>query len=164
MKSNVWILSVLGILGFAVIAGCQKGPSSGTDTCTDLSVGSDSAVLLNYAAGNGITPVKDSTGLYYQIITQGSGATPNINSTVFVTYTGKLMSGAIFDSTTNSAKTGFILNQLIPGWQIGLQKIQTGGRIKLLIPSALGYGCIGSLPIVASNAPLYFDITLVGVQ
>jgi FKBP-type peptidyl-prolyl cis-trans isomerase FkpA len=164
MKNNVWFLSVLVILGFAAITSCQKGPSTGYTTCTDLSAGADSAVLLNYAAGNGITPVKDTSGLYYQIISQGSGTAPNINSTIFVTYTGKLMSGAIFDSTTNSAKTGFIVNQLIAGWQIGLPKIQTGGRIKLLIPSHLGYGCLGSLPIVASNSPLYFDITLVAVQ
>jgi len=164
MKSNVLIASVLGILGFSLIAGCGKTPSNGYTTCTDLPTSSDSAILLNFASSRSITTTKDTSGLYYQIISQGSGATPTVNSTVFVTYVGELMNGNIFDSTTNSAKTGFLVNQLIPGWQIGLPKIQAGGHIKLLIPSQLGYGCMGSSPIVPSNAPLYFDITLVSVQ
>ena len=68
------------------------------------------------------------------------------------------MDGTYFDSTTTSAR--YELDSLIKGLQYGLAKIKSGGRIKLLIPSALAYGCQGVSGVVPSNAPLYFDIRL----
>jgi FKBP-type peptidyl-prolyl cis-trans isomerase FkpA len=164
MKSKLLIGAVLGILGFSMMTGCGKGSSSGYIACTDEVVSADSAILLNFASAKGITPAKDTSGLYYQIISPGSGATPNANSTLYVAYEGMLMSGTVFDSTSDASKTAFPLAQLIQGWQLGLPKIQVGGHIKLLIPSHLGYGCAGQAPLVPSNAPLYFDITLVGIK
>jgi len=62
-----------------------------------------------------------------------------------------------------------LMLSIIAGWRIGLPKIQTGGHIKLLIPSAYAYGCQGvqnnqGVQVIASNAPLYFDVTLVSIQ
>ncbi|HWK02967.1 MAG TPA: FKBP-type peptidyl-prolyl cis-trans isomerase [Puia sp.] len=142
---------------------CGKASDQGSVSCTSVDPTADSSALLSFARTNGITAVKDTTGLYYQVITQGTGAVPNGNSVIYVTYTGTLLNGTIFDSTTNSAKTGFKLSNLIAGWQIGMPKIQAGGHIKLLIPSAYGYGCLGSGSIPA-NTPIYFDVTLVSVQ
>lgn len=150
------------VLSFA--ASCGKSSSSSSNACTNVAPALDSSALLSFAKAQGITAVKDTTGLYYQIITQGTGGTPNANSTVYVTYTGMRLDGGIFDSTTNSARTGFQLGSLIAGWQIGLPKIQAGGRIKLLIPSAYGYGCQGAGNAIPPNTPIYFDITLVSVQ
>ena len=154
---------VLVILTFIVAASCGKAANSGTP-CSDIAPAADSTALLSFARTNGITPVKDTTGLYYQIITQGTGTTPSDNSVIFVTYTGTRMDGVIFDSTTNASKTGFQLGTLIPGWRIGLPKIQVGGHIKLLIPSAYGYGCQGAGTAIPPNSPIYFDLTLVSVQ
>jgi hypothetical protein len=66
------------------------------------------------------------------------------------------MNGTTFDSSNNVTLP---LNALIEGFKIGLPLIGIGGRIKLIIPSSLAYGCQGggSIP---SNSPLYFDITL----
>lgn len=152
-----------GLLTYGAITGCGKS-GSGYTPCSDVAVTADSSALLTFARAKGITTVHDTTGLYYEIITPGSGAIPSANSVVYVTYLGTRMDGTIFDSTTNSAKTGFTLGRLIPGWQIGLTKIQEGGHIKLLIPSAYAYGCQGSGNAIPPNAPLYFDITLVKVQ
>jgi len=108
--------------------------------------------------------VKDNTGLYYQIISQGYGSTaPGIGSTISVTYTGTRLDGVVFDSTGATARS-FALSNLIPAWQIGMPKIKAGGHIKLLVPSALGYGCLGIQNFIPSNTPIYFDITLVSVQ
>jgi FKBP-type peptidyl-prolyl cis-trans isomerase FkpA len=162
-------LSFIGlvILIFIVAVSCGKASNSGTAPCSDVAPTADSSALLSFARTNGITPVKDTTGLYYQIITQGAGATPGDNSVISVTYKGMRMDGTIFDSTSNAAAS-FQLGNLIPGWRIGLPKIQAGGHIKLLIPSAYGYGCQGAstatATIVAPNSPIYFDLTLVSVQ
>jgi FKBP-type peptidyl-prolyl cis-trans isomerase FkpA len=161
----LWSVALVAVLGMMTMGmGCGKATNTGTTTCTDVAVANDSVILLNFASANGLHPVKDTSGLYYQIVTQGTGPTPNDNSTIFVTYRGILMNGTIFDSTSNPAKTGFLLGTLISGWRIGLPKIQAGGEIKLLIPSHYGYGCIGNSPYVPSDAPLYFDVNLVTVQ
>ncbi|MEQ1623714.1 MAG: FKBP-type peptidyl-prolyl cis-trans isomerase, partial [Sediminibacterium sp.] len=82
---------------------------------------------------------------------------------VYVTYSGKLLNGTEFDKGTNPSLTGWTLNQLIDGWKIGLPLLKKGGKIKLVVPSSLAYGCSGSGSI-PSNSPLYFEISLVDVQ
>jgi FKBP-type peptidyl-prolyl cis-trans isomerase FkpA len=144
------------------IAGCGK-TTQGYIACSDTPVAVDSAVLLSFAQANNISPlVKDTSGVYYQVVTQGTGATPTSNSLITVNYIGKFMNGNTF--TADSSGRQYVLSNLILGWQYGLPKIQAGGRIKLLIPSALAYGCAGSAPAVPSNAPVFFDVTLVSVQ
>jgi len=53
----------------------------------------------------------------------------------------------------------FSLAGVIKGWQEGIPKIGKNGKIKLMIPSALGYGAseFGSIP---ANSVLIFDIEL----
>jgi FKBP-type peptidyl-prolyl cis-trans isomerase FkpA len=147
------------VISFSQIS-CLKSNSS--PSCTPATVASEEPTILAYAANNGIFGTHHSSGLYYEIISAGSGATPSVNSKVFVTYTGKLLDGRVFDQQADSSKTGWVLGSLIPGWQIGLPLIQKGGEIKLLIPSSLAYGCDDSrLP---ANSILYFDVHLADVQ
>lgn len=137
--------------------GCIKDTA-----CKNKTTESEQGAILAYASANTITATAHSSGLYYQIINQGSGATPTLSSKIYVSYTGKLTNGTTFDSGTTPAG-GWALGGLIPGWQLGIPLIQKGGQIKLIIPSSLGYGCqgYGSIP---GNAILYFDITLNDVQ
>lgn len=119
--------------------------------------------ILAYANANGITATKHSSGLYYQVITQGSGPTPNLNSKVWVTYVGKHMDGTIFDQSTATPYNSY-LRDLIEGWQIGLQLIQKGGHIKLIIPSSLAFGCAVNSNVIGSNEVVFFDVQLIDVQ
>ncbi len=116
-----------------------------------------------FATANGINATAHSSGLYYEIITPGSGASASPNSTIFITYVGKLLDGTTFDEETNSALTGWKLSMLIEGWIVGIPLIQAGGHIKLIVPSSMAYGCVGkgSIP---GNTIVYFDIHLVDVQ
>jgi hypothetical protein len=112
--------------------------------------------MVSFANTNGITYTTDSSGILYQIILSGNNNRPTLSSNVTIDYIGKLMNGTTFDSANNISLP---LNALIEGFKIGLPLIGIGGRIKLIIPSSLAYGCQGggSIP---SNSPLYFDITL----
>jgi len=144
---------------------CTKSSSNGYSACTNVPINNDTAALMAFARINGLAVTQDTSGLYYEIVTQGYGSSsPLLTSTIFVTYTGTLLNGTVIDSTSDATKTGYVLNTLIPAWQIGLQKIRAGGRIKLLCPSDLAYGCLGAGTIVAPNTPLYYDITLVSFQ
>ena len=118
----------------------------------------DDAAIQSYIAANNITATKDLSGVYYQVITSGTGAYPTVNSKVTVNYTGKLLNGTVFDSG-NLPTTA--LSTLIKGWQYGIPHINTGGRILLLIPSGLGYGNTSQQGI-PKNSVLVFTIDLTG--
>jgi FKBP-type peptidyl-prolyl cis-trans isomerase FkpA len=155
MKNLILSLAVLFML--TGNTGCIKDT-----TCQNKSADSEKGEILAYAAANSITATAHSSGLYYEIITPGSGPTPTASSKVFVTYAGKRMDGTQFDAGS-SPVGGWFLTGLIQGWQIGLPLIQKGGRIKLIVPSSLAYGCEG-FGTIAGNSVLYFDITLNDVQ
>jgi FKBP-type peptidyl-prolyl cis-trans isomerase FkpA len=148
-----WVIA--SVLIFALM-GCGKKEMG----CTPVSPESEDAQITAFASANNIAAIKHSSGLYYQIIDPGTGTIPMANSTVTAAYTGKLLNGNIFDSGTAS----FPLSGVIEGWQIGIPLIKKGGKMKLIIPSAYAYGCIGSPPRIPSNAVLYFDISLVDVK
>ena len=146
------------LLGIAISTGsCLKD-----DTCQDKTIQTEAGTIQAYATANGINATAHSSGIYYEIITAGSGAPTNA-SKVFVRYTGKLLDGTIFDQVTDHTLTGWVLGGLIPGWQIGIPLIGEGGHIKLIIPSSLAYGCRGNGPI-PGNSILFFEIQLIDVQ
>jgi FKBP-type peptidyl-prolyl cis-trans isomerase FkpA len=145
---------IAGFLAFTLISNFSCTKDSGT--CTDKTVQSEEGAILAFATTNGITATRHSSGMYYQIISAGSGATPTLASRVKAKYTGKYMDGTIFDSATTAVE--FPLSGVIAGWQLGLPLIQKGGIIKLIIPSSFAYGCTGRSPI-PPYAVLYFELT-----
>jgi FKBP-type peptidyl-prolyl cis-trans isomerase len=147
MKKTLLVLIAL----FVVISSCKKSTSSIDQAAAD------DTLIKAYIAANGITAVKDSSGLYYQIITAGSGANPTSKSTVNVNYTGKLLNGSVFAPTANLSSP---LSGLIAGWQIGIPYAKAGGRILLIIPSALGYGSSSPASSIPANSVLVFTIDL----
>ena len=153
MKSVFLVMSVL----LLSCTGCIKKDTG----CTPVSPQSEEAQITAYTAANGITAVKHSSGMYYQIMDPGTGAVPNLNSKVSVTYSGKLLNGTQFDQSLTPIS--LYLSQVIEGWQVGIPIIKKGGRIKLIIPSSMGYGCNGA-GTIPSNSVLFFDVTLTDVQ
>lgn len=100
------------------------------------------------------------SGLGFEIIKQGEG-TPNENSVVTVDYVGTLTNGTEFDSSKKAGKPAeFPLAQVIPGFREGLQKVGKGGKIRLYIPSKLGYGnqAVGAIP---AGSTLVFDVDMI---
>jgi FKBP-type peptidyl-prolyl cis-trans isomerase len=105
-------------------------------------------------------------GLCYEIIKPGTGDYPKPNQIVKVNYTGKFINGTVFDSTAGHQPPGpteIGLDQVIPGWTEGIQKINAGGQIRLYIPGNLAYGDNpprGMLP----DATLIFDVELISFK
>lgn len=149
------------LMGAAVVGGaCKKLDSSVFDAQKQAQI--DDQKIQAYLAANSIVAVKDPSGLYYKIIQNGTGTlAPGSSSQITVKYTGKLLNGSLFDQA--NTPVSFYLGQVIPGWQIGLPHIKAGGKILLLIPSALGYGnqSAGSIP---PNSVLVFEIELLDVK
>jgi len=105
------------------------------------------------------------SGLYYLETLAGTGISPVLNDSAFVRYTGKFLSGNIFDSNvTLATPMGFIVGNTISGFSEGVTLMKAGGKATLLIPSELGYGTQGSYPYISGYTPLLFDIELVRVK
>ena len=106
-----------------------------------------------------------ASGLYYEIVAEGSGPKPKATDTVKVHYTGKLVDGTKFDSSVDRGEPAeFPLNGVIPGWTEGLQLIGVGGKAKLYIPSNLGYGDQGAGDKIPPGATLVFDVELLEIK
>lgn len=119
------------------------------------------AFLAANAKKAGVTVTE--SGLQYQIVEKGNDVVPAQNDTLWVRYKGTLVDGTVFDQTPEGAEPARIfLNQVIKGWQEGLQLIGEGGRIKLYIPSDLGYGERGA-QVIKPNSALIFDVELAKV-
>ncbi len=150
------------MLVVAIGPACIKGSTSGS--CVDKLPSSEAAAIQAYAAASGITATAHSSGIYYEIVNPGAGVDPTSTSKIYVRYTAKFVSNnTVFDQATNSDATGWYLNTLIAGWQIGIPLIKEGGTIRLIVPSSLAYGCRG-YHTIPGDAVLYFEIELVDVQ
>ena len=121
----------------------------------------DKQLIENYVEDNNLLGQFTSTGLWYSIQTNGTGVQAYNGATVKVIYAGFLLNGTAFDASENTGAT-FSLNNVIKGWQQGIPKFKEGGKGKLIIPSALGYGtqAQGSIP---KNSVLIFNIELLEV-
>ncbi len=108
--------------------------------------------------------VELADGLRYEILQPGTGPYPKPGQLVKVNYTGRLIDGRIFDRTDPSlGPLDIKVGSVIAGWSEGVQKINRGGKIKLYIPPALGYGEVptGGIP---SNSALIFEIELLEIK
>lgn len=105
-------------------------------------------------------------GLYYKCISKGNSKEHcTISDEVTVSYTGKLMNGYVFDSTTNqpNGKVSLSLRNTIKGWQIALPYMSVGETAEFVIPYNLAYGEneIGPIPAYSN---IRFTITLVRIN
>ena len=105
------------------------------------------------------------SGLQYEELTAGTGATPKPADKVKVHYRGTLIDGTEFDSSyARGQPVEFPLGNVIPGWTEGLQLMKVGGKAKLFIPPQLAYGERGAGAKIGPNETLIFEVELLNVE
>ena len=96
----------------------------------------------------------------------GTGAEATSGQKVTVHYTGWLTNGTKFDSSKDRGDP-FVFQlgkgQVIKGWDEGVKGMKVGGKRKLTIPPAMGYGARGAGGVIPPNATLVFEVELLGV-
>ncbi|MDG1917706.1 MAG: FKBP-type peptidyl-prolyl cis-trans isomerase [Flavobacteriales bacterium] len=122
-----------------------------------------SSFLIENAKKVGV--ITTSSGLQYEIITNGTGATPSESDKVTVHYHGTLLDGTVFDSSVDRGQPAtFPVNGVIPGWVEALQLMNVGSKYKLYIPSDLAYGERGAGGAIGPNATLIFEVELLSIN
>src|ERR1019366_9656177 len=134
--------------------------------CSRTSTPDDSAGSAAYLEKAAAEPgaVKTPSGLIYHELTAGSGESPAATDVVKVNYRGTLVDGTEFDSSyKRNEPIEFPLNQVIPCWTEGVQRMKVGGKARLVCPSAIAYGAAGRPPVIPAKATLVFEIELLGI-
>ena len=107
------------------------------------------------------------SGLIIEDVIVGNGAAAAAGQKVKVHYTGWLTNGTKFDSSKDR-NDPFVFplgaGNVIKGWDEGVQGMKIGGKRKLTIPPALGYGARGAGGVIPPNATLVFEVELLDVR
>jgi hypothetical protein len=126
--------------------------------------GADSLLATN-AARPGV--VTTASGLQYEVLAKGNGATPTDADVTLINYTGKFTDGTVFDQTQRP--TPLPVRGTVPGFSEGLKLMPKGSRYRFWLKPELGYGAprpAGAPPMtpemekMASNV-LVFDVEMV---
>jgi len=104
----------------------------------------------------------ENNGMFYKVLSAGSGPKIALDDTLVVNYKGSLLNGFVFDQTKDKPAT-FPLKRLIRGWQYALPGNAAGSKVRLLIPSRLAYG-IRNLGDIPPNSTLVFDIEVLEIK
>ncbi|MFT4969041.1 MAG: FKBP-type peptidyl-prolyl cis-trans isomerase FklB [Chitinophagales bacterium] len=120
------------------------------------------AFLAENAGKEGV--MTTASGLQYEVVEEGSGASPAATDNVTVHYHGTLIDGSVFDSSVERGEPAtFPLNGVIPGWTEGLQLMKEGGKTRFYIPSELAYGDRAASELIGPGSTLIFDVELIKV-
>lgn len=112
-------------------------------------------------------PRTTESGLRYIDMAEGDGSAAASGQTVTVHYTGYLLNGKKFDSSRDRDEPFEFqlgVGQVIKGWDEGVAGMKPGGKRKLIIPAALGYGARGAGGVIPPNAELVFDVELLKAE
>ena len=121
------------------------------------------AFMQANASKAGVTTLP--SGLQYQVIEEGEGASPKTTDTVTVHYRGTLIDGAEFDSSYRRGQPAtFQLNRVIKGWTEGVQLMKPGAKYTFFVPPDLAYGERGAGVKIPPNRTLIFEVELISVN
>jgi FKBP-type peptidyl-prolyl cis-trans isomerase len=147
--------------------GGQLGSSVGTSTTSNSNnQTAKSSAEFNPNDFSQYEKYKNESAALYQDFQAGTGPAAVSGKTLTVNYRGWLTNGQEFDESYKTGKPfSFVLGagSVIPGWEEAIGGMKVGGKRRLVVPPAVGYGQKGMGPI-PPNALLVFDVELVAVQ
>lgn len=164
MKKSTALLCALALAAPAALAQTKQAPKA------DAPVAKAEAAAPAEAKKES-KMMKTASGLSYEDVVVGTGASPATGQTCVMHYTGWLWvneaKGTKFDSSVDRG-TPFEFpigrGRVIKGWDEGVATMKVGGKRTLLIPPQLGYGDRGAGNVIPPGATLLFEVELLGVK
>ena len=165
-KKAIWIgvaiLVIVGVSWFFLKLGQQTTLPEDTAKIGTVNTDNNTNMATAMPAGR-----QDSGKLQIEDIKVGTGSAVTAGDTVVMQYTGTLTNGTKFDSSYDHGKpftTRIGVGQVIEGWDMGIPGMKVGGKRKLTIPPALGYGEHGAGGVIPPNATLIFEVELLEIK
>lgn len=105
------------------------------------------------------------SGVQYEVLSEGTGASPRIDNIVKIRVTGQLLDGTLFASSANDADGALEvdISQAVTGLQSALTNMKPGDSWRLWVPAELGYGA-ENRPPVGPNSLLIYNIELLEIM
>ena len=104
------------------------------------------------------------SGLQYEVLTEGNGEKPTLESTIRAHYHGTLINGDVFDSSYDRGQPAeFPVGGVIKGWTEAVQMMPVGSKWRLYVPHNLAYGEQGAGGAIGPFATLIFDVELLDI-
>lgn len=159
MKRNRFFNILLVLTLTVILCSCSK-----KDDYTELySAEIEQAKLneyLDYLAGEGLEVKTTDSGVYYVVISEGEGDVPKAGDKVSVVYNAYFIDGERFASSGDPEIYGYFtythkIDNMIKGWEDGIETMKKGGSSLLIIPSDLAYGPTGYYDIPPYSSILY---------
>jgi FKBP-type peptidyl-prolyl cis-trans isomerase FklB len=104
------------------------------------------------------------SGVQYEVLVEGEGEKPTLESVVKTHYRGTLIDGTLFDSSYERGQpTEFPVKGVIQGWQEILQHMPVGAKYKVFIPYQHAYGEMGAGEHIKPFSTLIFEMELIEI-
>lgn len=136
----------------------QAGAAEARTAQAEENAAAGEAYLAENGARDGVTTTE--SGLQYEELRAGEGASPTAEDEVRLHYRGTLIDGTEFDSSYDGDPVVFAAGRLIPGFTEALLLMQGGSHFRIVIPSDIAYGPNGSGGAIGPNATLVFEIEM----
>jgi FKBP-type peptidyl-prolyl cis-trans isomerase FkpA len=152
---------MIGRVGAVFVTAALLSTGCNGQTPEAQKAAADYLVLAAREAG----AVQTASGLVFRTLTPGTGAMPKATDMVRVHYHGTLPGGKIFDSSVDRGEPAeFGLNQVIPCWTEGVQRMHVGEKAQLVCPASIAYGDRGAGGVIPPGATLIFEVELLGIK
>ncbi len=112
------------------------------------------------------TAKKSSSGVYYVVTKEGTGAGVKTGQALTMKYKGYLLNGTVFDDSDMREPLTFAVGrgQLIPGFDSQALEMKVGEKRTIVIPPELAYGATGAGGVIPPNAYIAFDLELLSAK
>jgi FKBP-type peptidyl-prolyl cis-trans isomerase FkpA len=145
--------------------GSQDSSRPGKNEMADLNrylVQKDRERIINYIERKNLEMSESSTGLWFQILKEGTGKVFTENDKIVMNYECSLLDGTKCYSSDNLGPKEIVLGKstIEPGLNEGLRLLKPGAHAIFIIPPFLGYGLIGDRKMIPSRAVLVYNINI----
>ena len=124
----------------------------------------DENALIDYAIEKGLDVKRTDSGIYYVVEEEGNGEVMVNGQPFQAHYSGYFLDGKVFDSSYQRGQPiAATVGAMNAAWNEALQTFPVGSKLKLLIPSRMGYGARGFPGFVPPNTPLVFDMHILPI-
>jgi FKBP-type peptidyl-prolyl cis-trans isomerase FkpA len=169
---RIVIVNIIFLLLAAFLVSCRQKPGNaninfkpGKDEMADLNkylIRKDRERIKNYIERKNLKMNESPTGLWYQIIREGSGSVFTNSDKIVMDYECSLLDGTRCYSSKDLGPKEIILgrSEIEPGLDEGLRLLKPGGEAIFIIPPFLAYGLIGDRKMIPSRAVIVYNVNI----